>query len=351
MGEKSDVPLLKENEELNFIIDDKIKNYKKSKLTRMMMTTVIVGLIIVITILLGRDIFSNTQEERSIVKIQPAVLLTRKDSRDMDMETEIDIQEGPAHYKQRLIYNKEEESLMIHVPQHLDIHETTNILHKQSGIQMTKNYNIGTCEITALGSDTDPLEIYQGSMKMHDRNLTISPENATVKQYLTMENGHISEEERANLIPTMRRLCEGMPITRMEQIAVTKEEYEQGFVNPGERFTNNNSTNVHDRHKRSFGCRCSFEYIMTNKPIGATCEWFICVAGAFTPSCVQHLRSTRVKKCPCCGGAGGSTGITTTMRPVCANIFCPCTTIREAEDFTRCQRLAWKTGEYKPPLP
>ena len=161
------------------------------------------------------------------------------------------------------------------------------------------------------------------SYNLSTHGLVVDPQAAKEVYKLRLVKDKLSMQDRTKLVPAMQRLCEGLPIVKVEEVDVTEEEYRSGSLHRV------NSTNLNTRRKRSEFITCGGETSdrCTDAPIngGQYCRWYTCQTRNIGGECnLEHIRSGSWKCTVCC-------------RPYRDGNMCKCDEVRDEESFVRCQ--------------
>jgi hypothetical protein len=144
-----------------------------------------------------------------------------------------------------------------------------------------------------------------------------------------LDRGKLSMQEREGLLPSMQRLCNGLPITRVEEVLVNLAEYENASID----IFNSTSTDPDKNHrtKRSYGIvNCNEIYDRcTENGAARYCVWYTCASFNVGGRCsIEHLRSGSWRCLKCCN----------THK---AGLMCKCDEIRDEASFKGCQDKNW----------
>lgn len=105
------------------------------------------------------------------------------------------------------------------------------------------------CQLRTVPDDFNPQDMVLSSFSMAGNRQVLNPEMAREVRLMQVTKGKLSLAKRKQLLKSIQDLCQGLPIHVIEEIDVTNEEYEAGFMTL-------NSTNVSHRVKRSCWITC-----------------------------------------------------------------------------------------------
>ena len=175
------------------------------------------------------------------------------------------------------------------------------------------------CLLSAVEQDFDPIAQALGTSSHMS---VVTPQDAKEVFKLRMNNGKMSRMERAELLPSMRKMCAGIPILKVEEVTVSKSEYMNGKIDR----MNSTSTNV--RKKRQFSIiQCATEDICSDAPVngGRYCRWYSCNSRDVGGNCdLTHIRSGDWQCTVCCPTRSEGN-------------MCKCDEVRDKQSFIRCQ--------------
>ena len=177
------------------------------------------------------------------------------------------------------------------------------------------------CLLSAVERDFDPIAQALGSFSMSSNMSVVTPEDAKEVFKLRKNAGKVNKMERAELLPSMQKMCEGLPILKVEEVTVSKTEYTNGNINR----INSTSTNV---RKKRFFTTCDTSDRCTDAPIngGRYCRWYTCNIRDIGGDCnLEHIRSGSWQCTVCCNQRREGN-------------MCKCDEIKDEKSFVRCQR-------------
>ena len=181
------------------------------------------------------------------------------------------------------------------------------------------------CKLYTLEDSFDPMAQIVSFFTTSTTGVVLTPEAAKEVYRLSLDEEEITKEQREQLLPSMQELCEGLPITRVEEIDVTKEEYVSGSLDIF------NSTIANHRNKRSFGqgfFSCDQGHISdrcTTHEDAHYCAWYIsdrCNSGGQCE--VENICDSPWKCVQCCD-------VKRTDR------ICKCSDIYDLSSFNSCK--------------
>jgi len=243
-------------------------------------------------------------------------------------KTSVNVSEHGANYQQEVEYDPTTMAIKITVPAHHNIDASTLIIHKQSHTRILMDPVRKLCKLYTLEDSFDPMAQIVSFFTTSSTGVVLTPEAAKEVYRLSLDEEEITKEQREQLLPSMQELCEGLPITRVEEIDVTKEEYESGSLDIF------NSTIANHRNKRSFGfgmvsCGGQMADRCTDAKDAHYCVWYTCATLNVGGVCdIEHMRNGSWRCLKCCENKRDQR-------------MCKCSEITDKSSFLRCQNRNW----------
>merc|ERR1712215_62803 len=162
-----------------------------------------------------------------------------------------------------------------------------------------------------------------GFLSLVMNGTVITPQQAKEVYRLRQYMGKLNYEERNALIPAMKKLCEGLPILKIREVIVNRDEFENGHIDIS------NRTVSKSRKKRFTLTSCEVHNTCTLDPVkgGKYCKWYICKTVDVGGNCnMEHIRDGTWKCVSCC-------------RKIKDGRMCKCDTIVDEDTFRECQNV------------
>ena len=189
------------------------------------------------------------------------------------------------------------------------------------------------CQLSNVEDRFDPIPQALSFFSMSSSGVVLTPQAAKEVYKLRLNRGKLSMEEREGLLPSMQKLCNGLPITRVEEVLVNEAEYENGSID----IFNSTSTDP-DRNHRTKRAFYHYSGIVqcdeihdrcTENGSARYCVWYTCASFNVGGRCsLEHLRSGSWRCLKCCNNHK-------------AGLMCKCDEIRDEDSFKGCQDKNW----------
>ena len=185
------------------------------------------------------------------------------------------------------------------------------------------------CQLSTVEESFDPIPQVLSFFSLSSSGMVVTPQAAKEVYKMRLDMGKLSRQEREGLLPSMQRLCNGMPITRVEEVLVKQEEYESGRIDIFN-YTSS-STDRNHRAKRAFSIvQCNkISDRCTENGNARYCVWYTCATFNVGGRCsLEHVRSGVWRCLKCC-------------EPQTVGLMCKCDEIRDEKSFKGCQDKNW----------